>query len=121
MKTSPPRNPTCLTALVFLTGCGGALDNRVEVRPEAESVRLVTAIGPKCRQLGDVTGTADAEGDQAAATQGARSDLRNKAYDMQATDVLLQTAASDLKGGVWGPRTEITISGVAYRCPDAPE
>jgi hypothetical protein len=121
MKTSSARTPTYVAILICATGCAGALDNRVEVQPEAASIRLVNAIGPKCKQLGDVIGTADAEGDQAAATEGARNDLRNKAYDMQATDVLLQTAASNRKAGVWGGRTEITISGVAYRCPGAPE
>jgi hypothetical protein len=121
MSTSPRIGSAFLVILISLAGCAGALDNKVEVRPEAEAVRLVSEIDPGCKQLGDVFGTADAEGDQEAATRGARNDLRNKAYEMQATHVVLQTSGAARKMGVWGARHEVTMSGVAYRCPASAE
>jgi hypothetical protein len=113
--------PMSWMILTLATGCAGALDNKVELRPEAEVVRLVNDVDPECKQLGDVFGTADAEGDQAAATRGARNDLRNKASEMRATHVVLQTSGGTRKMGVWGARNEITMSGVAYRCPASAE
>lgn len=107
-----------LLAWGIATSCvPGAFDKRVTLGRDAARVRLQTSIDPACSQLGDVFGTASVEGDQEAATREARNDLRNRAYAMHATDVLLQTTSSSRKAGMWQPRTEITISGVAYRCP----
>jgi Domain of unknown function (DUF4156) len=54
--------------------------------------------------------------DKEQAMQEARSDVRNKAVALGATHVELQSTSNEKKGGVWGARYEITLSGVAYRC-----
>jgi hypothetical protein len=69
-----------------------------------------------CQSLGDVVGTASVEGDEAQATQEARNDVRNKAASMGATHVALQTNSGERKAGMWRPRYQMTLAGVAYRC-----
>ena len=103
-------------ATLGLGGCTGAMDKRVALRPEATSIELVTGQPEGCQPLGDVIGSASVEGDKEQAMQEARSDVRNKAVALGATHVVLQSTSNEKKGGVWGARYEITLSGVAYRC-----
>ena len=105
-----------MAALGVLGGCAGAMDKRVALRPEANRVELMTGRPEGCQALGDVIGSASVEGDKEQATQEARSDVRNKAAALGATHVELQSTSNERKAGMWQPRYEITLSGVAYRC-----
>lgn len=99
-----------------LGGCAGSLDDRVTLHPGAARVELVAGGIEGCQSLGDVVGSASVEGDEQQATLEARNDVRNKAAAMGATHVALQTNSGERKAGMWRPRYQMTLAGVAYRC-----
>ena len=103
-------------AVSALCGCAGSMDNRVTLHPEAARVELVAGGVEGCQTLGDVIGSASVEGDEQQATLEARNDVRNKAASLGATHVALQTNSGEKKPGMWRPRYQITLAGVAYRC-----
>lgn len=100
-----------------LGACAGSLDKRVALHPQAAGVELTTGHAEGCQSLGDVVGSASVEGDQDQATLDARNDLRNKAAALGATRVELQTSGGGKRPGMWRARYEVSLSGVAYRCP----
>jgi uncharacterized protein DUF4156 len=99
-----------------LSACAGSLDNRVTLHPDAARVELVAGGVEGCHTLGDVVGSASVEGDETQATLEARNDVRNKAAALGATHVALQTNSGERKAGMWRPRYQMTLAGVAYRC-----
>jgi hypothetical protein len=105
-----------MAALGVLGSCAGTMDKRVTLRPEATRIELVTGRPEGCQALGDVIGSASVEGDKEQAMQEARNDVRNKAAALGATHVELQSTSNEKKGGMWGARYEMTLSGVAYGC-----
>jgi hypothetical protein len=105
--------------LVSVAALGGCVvpEKRVVVRPEAARVELVTGRPEGCQVVGDVSGSANVEGEKEQAMQEARNDVRNRAAAQGATHVELQTSNGEVLGGVWGPRYQVALMGVAYRCP----
>src|SRR5438128_8007376 len=94
-----------LSAVVVASaGCMGAFDKRVALVPGAVRVELVSAAVIGCEPLGDVFGQASAEGDMEQAVREARNDVRNKAFAIGATHVVLQNSAAAGRMGVWVPR-----------------
>jgi hypothetical protein len=107
----------CIALLLTLCACSGIQDKRVELNPNAAHVQLVTAPPTGCASVGDVSGVARVEGDDGKAVQEARNDIRNKAAAIGATHVELQTNNSEKKSGAWETSVQVTLAGVAYRCP----
>ena len=88
-----------------------------------------------CTALGEVHGWSNASGNMDAAVQWARNDIRNKAAELDANFVLLETQAGGSDPSVtWAPapgggayavwsstRHSFTIYGTAFRCPEPTE
>ncbi len=100
-----------------LGGCIFSVDNIPALKPEAAQVRIVNEEPEGCTLLGDVSGKATAERDPEALIQGVRNDLRNNAYAMGATHVVMQNSASDAVTGIRHTAQKAVLVGVALKCP----
>jgi hypothetical protein len=118
------RRPSVL-ALALMAGCAAT-----PLQPGAELVRI-THIEPnsgECKWLGDVTGS---QGNSytgqyttnANLETGARNDLKNKAATLGGNLVVMITERTGESGnfgldGALVHRTDVTLTGSVYRCPD---
>jgi hypothetical protein len=116
------RGPSVL-ACVLMAGC-----TAIPLKPGAELVRVTHVEPTGCKWLGDVTGS---QGNSytgqyttnANLETGARNDLKNKAAALGGNLVVLITERAGgnfdlgLEGGTVH-RTDVTLTGSVYRCPD---
>ena len=95
----------------------------------AQQVKIVTTEPQGCEYLGEVTGS---QGDffmgaftsNANLETGARHDLKNQAYKLGANTVQMLTNRAGQTGSMGQgsgsmEQTNVTYTGVAYRCPAA--
>lgn len=108
----------------ILTGCAA-----VELESGAQQVRIVTHEPQGCQYLGEVTGN---QGNlltggftsNANLETGARNDMKNKASKMGANTVQMLTNRAG-QSGSFGQgsgsmeQTNVTYTGVAYKCAPA--
>jgi hypothetical protein len=104
--------------VIVLAGCSA-----IHAKPGAELVRVTnTEPGRECKFLGDVTGsqgnrftggyTSDAH-----LEEGARNDLKNKAFALGGNVVYL-LLQRESQTGMSHDRKNVTLAGNVYRCPE---
>ena len=111
-----------IICLGVLVGCAA-----VELESGAQQVRIVTSEPQGCEYLGEVTGN---QGDfftggftsNANLETGARNDMKNRAHKMGANTVQMLTNRAGQTGSMGQgsgsmEQTNVTYTGVAYRCP----
>jgi len=111
----------CVSALV---GCAS-----VELESGAQQVKIVTNEPQGCEYLGEVTGS---QGDfftgaftsNANLETGARHDMKNQAAKLGANTVQMLTNRAGQTGSMGQgsgsmEQTNVTYTGVAYKCPPA--
>ncbi|MBM4132964.1 MAG: DUF4156 domain-containing protein [Nitrospira sp.] len=111
----------------LLAGCAAA-----PLMPEAHQVRIVTNEPTGCKYLGEVTGNqgnffTGSFTSNANLETGARNEMKNEAAKLGANVVQMltnragQTGSMSLSGGTGGGSTEqtnVTYTGIAYKCPE---
>jgi hypothetical protein len=120
--------------LAMLTGCAATA-----LRPGAERIIVTKKDAPKgCKFLGAVVGEQGGSFSGGLTSnrnlaQGAWNDIRNKAYDLGANFVQLETERAGVTGSGYGStspysgysssshsaQTDVTMTGNAYRCNPA--
>jgi hypothetical protein len=112
-------------AIIFvgvLVGCAS-----VELESGAQQVKIVTNEPQGCEYLGEVTGS---QGDfftgaftsNANLETGARNDMKNRVYKLGANTVQMLTNRAGQTGSMGQgsgsmEQTNVTYTGVAYKCP----
>ncbi len=102
----------------------------IELQPGAQQIRVVTNEPQGCKYLGEVTGNqgnffTGAFTSNANLETGARNDMKNQAQKMGANTVQLATNRSG-QSGSFGQgsgsmqQTNVTYTGIAYKCASAP-
>jgi hypothetical protein len=116
-----------LMGLSLLAGCAA-----VQLNPGAAQVRITTNEPQGCKYLGEVTGN---QGNfftggftsNANLETGARNEMKNEAAKLGANTVQMltnragQTGSMSLAGGTGGgsmEQTNVTYTGIAYKCPE---
>jgi hypothetical protein len=109
----------------ILFGCAA-----VELEPGAQQVKLVTNEPQGCQYLGEVTGNqgnlfTGGMTSNANLETGARNDMKNQAYKMGANTVQLLTNRAGQTGSFGQgsgsmEQTNVTYTGIAYKCAPTP-
>jgi hypothetical protein len=108
-----------IAAIIFpfiLAGCAA-----IQATPQGATVELSTEKPQGCKLVGEAVGTQGNSftGDftsDANLLQGARNDLRNKAFDMGGNVVHVQAMNNSSASGSWGT-TNSSVVGEVYSCP----
>ena len=118
-------NVYAIVCVGMLTACAA-----VELEPGAQQGRLITHEPHGCQYLGEVTGNqgnmfTGGVTSNAILETGARNDMKNKAYKIGANTVQLLTNRAGQTGGFGQgsgsmEQTNVTYTGVAYKCASAP-
>ena len=116
------RNTCTLFCLAALVSCAS-----VELESGAQQVKIVTNEPQGCEYLGEITGS---QGDfftgdftsNANLETGARNDMKNRAYKLGANTVQMLTNRAGQTGSMGQgsgsmEQTNVTYTGVAYKCP----
>jgi hypothetical protein len=126
-RAEPMRIERCCAILcvAILISCAA-----IKLQPGAEQVRITTNEPQACQYLGEVTGN---QGNfftggftsNANLETGARNDMKNQAHKMGANTVQLLTNRTGQTGSFGQgsgsvQQTNVTYTGIAYRCPSAP-
>jgi hypothetical protein len=116
-----------VVGFVLAAGCAA-----VPLNPEAHQIRITTNEPAGCKYLGEVTGN---QGNfftggftsNANLETGARNEMKNEAGKLGANVVQMltnragQTGNMSFSGGTGGGSTEqtnVTYTGIAYKCPE---
>jgi hypothetical protein len=116
------KNIWTVICLGALAGCAA-----VDLESGAQQVRIVTNEPQGCEYLGEVTGS---QGDfftgaftsNANLETGARNDMKNRAHRLGANTVQMLTNRAGQTGSIGQgsgsmEQTNVTYTGVAYKCP----
>lgn len=104
--------------IAAVTGC-----NSTPLNPGAESVRILQDQPKGCKYLGEVTGNqgnffTGAYTSNENLETGARNDMKNQAYKLGGNVlVYLTNRAGQTNGRDSGMQTNVTLSGIVYKCP----
>lgn len=111
---------------IFLIGLTFVISScaAIALKPGAEKVRLTNQEPKGCKYLGELAGSQGnaisggwTSNDNLA--EGARNDLKNKAFAMGANVVHILASRDGMTTGQYGgSKTSSNMEGVAYKCPD---
>lgn len=104
---------------IVISGCAATA-----LKPGAERVKLTNQEPKDCEYLGEIAGSQGnaisggwTSNDNLA--EGARNDLKNKAFEKGANVVHVLTSRDGMSIGQYGgSKTSSNMEGVAYRCPE---
>lgn len=117
----------CMRAVIclgFIAGCAA-----VELESGAQQVRIMTTEPQGCEYLGEVTGSqgnffTGGYTSNANLETGARNDMKNQAHKIGANTVQMLTNRAGQTGALGQgsgsmQQTNVTYTGIAYKCPPA--